>query len=152
MAEALESNMPRLIALMARETGKTLNDGIAEVREAVDFLRYYAMGAEKDFAAPVRLPGPTGETNHLSLHGRGVFCCISPWNFPLAIFTGQLAAALAAGNTVVAKPAEQSPLIAFEAVRLLEAPPAGLRLRLRLSSRLSDRLRLRLRLGSCLRL
>jgi RHH-type proline utilization regulon transcriptional repressor/proline dehydrogenase/delta 1-pyrroline-5-carboxylate dehydrogenase len=110
--------MPRLIALMARETGKTLNDGIAEVREAVDFLRYYAMGAEKDFAGPVRLPGPTGETNHLSLHGRGVFCCISPWNFPLAIFTGQLAAALAAGNTVVAKPAEQSPLIAFEAVKL----------------------------------
>jgi RHH-type proline utilization regulon transcriptional repressor/proline dehydrogenase/delta 1-pyrroline-5-carboxylate dehydrogenase len=118
MAEALEDNMPRLIALMARETGKTLNDGIAEVREAVDFLRYYAMGAEKDFAGPVRLPGPTGETNHLSLHGRGVFCCISPWNFPLAIFTGQLAAALAAGNTVVAKPAEQSPLIAFEAVKL----------------------------------
>jgi RHH-type proline utilization regulon transcriptional repressor/proline dehydrogenase/delta 1-pyrroline-5-carboxylate dehydrogenase len=72
MAEALEDNMPRLIALMARETGKTLNDGIAEVREAVDFLRYYAMGAEKDFAGPVRLPGPTGETNHLSLHGRGV--------------------------------------------------------------------------------
>jgi RHH-type proline utilization regulon transcriptional repressor/proline dehydrogenase/delta 1-pyrroline-5-carboxylate dehydrogenase len=118
MAESLEANMPRLIALMARETGKTLNDGIAEVREAVDFLRYYAMGAEKDFAAPVRLPGPTGETNHLSLHGRGVFCCISPWNFPLAIFTGQIAAALAAGNTVVAKPAEQSPLIAFEAVKI----------------------------------
>jgi RHH-type proline utilization regulon transcriptional repressor/proline dehydrogenase/delta 1-pyrroline-5-carboxylate dehydrogenase len=118
MADMLEENAPRLIALMAQETGKTLNDGIAEVREAVDFLRYYAMGAEKDFAAPVRLPGPTGETNHLSLHGRGVFCCISPWNFPLAIFTGQIAAALAAGNTVVAKPAEQSPLIAFEAVKL----------------------------------
>jgi RHH-type proline utilization regulon transcriptional repressor/proline dehydrogenase/delta 1-pyrroline-5-carboxylate dehydrogenase len=118
MADALEEGAPRLIALMAQETGKTLNDGVAEVREAVDFLRYYAMGAEKDFSAPIRLPGPTGETNNLSLHGRGVFCCISPWNFPLAIFTGQLAAALAAGNTVVAKPAEQSPLIAFEAVKL----------------------------------
>ncbi|MEZ5967684.1 MAG: bifunctional proline dehydrogenase/L-glutamate gamma-semialdehyde dehydrogenase PutA [Hyphomonas sp.] len=118
MADALEENSLRLIALMAQETGKTLEDGIAEVREAVDFLRYYAVGAEKDFAGPVRLPGPTGETNHLSLHGRGVFCCISPWNFPLAIFTGQIAAALAAGDTVVAKPAEQSPLIAFEAVKL----------------------------------
>ncbi|MEZ5955448.1 MAG: bifunctional proline dehydrogenase/L-glutamate gamma-semialdehyde dehydrogenase PutA [Hyphomonas sp.] len=118
MADALEANTRRLMALMAQETGKTLEDGIAEVREAVDFLRYYAAQAEKDFAGPVRLPGPTGETNHLSLHGRGVFCCISPWNFPLAIFTGQIAAALAAGNTVVAKPAEQSPLIAFEAVKL----------------------------------
>ena len=118
MGDVLEANAPRLIALMAQETGKTLEDGIAEVREAVDFCRYYAMGAEKDFAGPVRLPGPTGETNHLSLHGRGVFCCISPWNFPLAIFTGQITAALAAGNTVVAKPAEQSPLIAFEAVKL----------------------------------
>ena len=118
MADAMEANAARLIALMAQETGKTLKDGVAEVREAVDFCRYYAMQAEKDFAAPVRLTGPTGETNHLSLHGRGVFCCISPWNFPLAIFTGQIAAALAAGNTVVAKPAEQSPLIAFEAVKL----------------------------------
>ena len=118
MADVMEENAPRLIALMAQETGKTLKDGIDEVREAVDFCRYYACQAEKDFAGPVRLPGPTGETNHLSLHGRGVFCCISPWNFPLAIFTGQIAAALAAGNTVVAKPAEQSPLIAFEAVKL----------------------------------
>ncbi|MFN7057205.1 aldehyde dehydrogenase family protein, partial [Hyphomonas sp.] len=80
--------------------------------------------AEAEFSAPVRLPGPTGETNHISLHGRGVFACISPWNFPLAIFTGQIVAALAAGNTVVAKPAEQTPLIAFEAVRLFHA--AGL--------------------------
>jgi RHH-type proline utilization regulon transcriptional repressor/proline dehydrogenase/delta 1-pyrroline-5-carboxylate dehydrogenase len=118
MADAMEVEAPRLIALMAREAGKTLPDGIAEVREAVDFCRYYAHQAAEDFAAPVRLPGPTGETNHLSLHGRGVFCCISPWNFPLAIFTGQIAAALAAGNTVVAKAAEQTPLIAFEAVRL----------------------------------
>lgn len=118
MADAMEAAMPRLIALMAREAGKTLADGVAEVREAVDFCRYYALQAEQDFESPTRLPGPAGETNHLSLHGRGVFACISPWNFPLAIFTGQIAAALAAGNTVVAKPAEQTPLIAFEAVKL----------------------------------
>lgn len=118
MADGMEAAMPRLIALMAREAGKTLADGVAEVREAVDFCRYYALQAEQDFESPTRLPGPAGETNHLSLHGRGVFACISPWNFPLAIFTGQIAAALAAGNTVVAKPAEQTPLIAFEAVKL----------------------------------
>ncbi len=118
MADAMEAAMPRLIALMSLETGKTLADGVAEVREAVDFCRYYALQAEMLFEAAERLPGPSGETNHLSLHGRGVFACISPWNFPLAIFTGQVAAALAAGNTVVAKPAEQSPLTAFEAVRL----------------------------------
>jgi RHH-type transcriptional regulator, proline utilization regulon repressor / proline dehydrogenase / delta 1-pyrroline-5-carboxylate dehydrogenase len=118
MADAMEADAARLIALMSREAGKTLADGIAEVREAVDFCRYYAAEATAGFAAPTRLPGPTGETNHISLHGRGVFCCISPWNFPLAIFTGQIAAALAAGNTVVAKPAEQTPLMAFEAVRL----------------------------------
>ncbi len=118
MADALEDNSARLIALMAREAGKTLADGIAEVREAVDFWRYYAAQATREFSSPRRLPGPAGETNHLSLHGRGVFCCISPWNFPLAIFTGQIAAALAAGNTVVAKPAEQTVLTAFEAVKL----------------------------------
>ena len=118
MGDILEENMTRLIALMAREGGKTLGDGVAEVREAVDFCRYYAKQAEADFTGPTRLPGPTGETNQISLHGRGVFCCISPWNFPLAIFTGQIAAALASGNTVVAKPAEQTPLIAFEAVKL----------------------------------
>jgi len=120
MAHALEDNMERLIAIMAREGGKTLSDGIAEVREAVDFLRYYAHEAEAHFNEPRRMPGPTGETNHLSLHGRGVFVCISPWNFPLAIFTGQVAAALAAGNGVVAKPAEQTTLIAFEAVKLFQ--------------------------------
>ena len=118
MADALEENMERLIVLMTREAGKTLNDGIAEVREAVDFCRYYAAQAEREFDSDIRLPGPAGETNHLGLKGRGVFVCISPWNFPLAIFTGQVAAALAAGNAVIAKPAEQTPLIAFEAVRL----------------------------------
>lgn len=120
MGDVLEENAERLIALMAREAGKTLADGIAEVREAVDFCRYYAMQAEAEFTTAQKLPGPTGETNHISLHGRGVFCCISPWNFPLAIFTGQIAAALAAGNSVVAKPAEQTPLIAFEAVKLFQ--------------------------------
>jgi RHH-type proline utilization regulon transcriptional repressor/proline dehydrogenase/delta 1-pyrroline-5-carboxylate dehydrogenase len=120
MADGLEANTDRLLALMARETGKTLLDGVAEVREAVDFLRYYAVEAETKFASLVRLPGPAGETNHLELRGRGVFVCISPWNFPLAIFTGQLAAALAAGNTVLAKPAEQSPLIAAEAVKIYQ--------------------------------
>ena len=97
--------------------GKTRAAAIAEVREAADFCRYYAAQARARFAEPLALPGPTGESNTLSLHGRGVFACISPWNFPLAIFTGQIAAALAAGNAVVAKPAEQTPLIAAQAVR-----------------------------------
>ena len=118
MADALEADMDRLIALLAREAGKTLNDGVAEVREAADFCRYYAMLAERDFGGREELKGPVGEINQLVLHGRGIFACISPWNFPLAIFTGQIAAALAAGNAVLAKPAEQTPLIAAEAVRL----------------------------------
>ena len=124
MADALETDRDRLIAICAREAGKTLADGIAEVREAADFCRYYAMLAERQFAHPEILRGPVGETNQLSLHGRGVFACISPWNFPLAIFTGQIAAALAAGNAVLAKPAEQTPLVAAAAVRLFHA--AGL--------------------------
>ncbi|HEX3889198.1 MAG TPA: bifunctional proline dehydrogenase/L-glutamate gamma-semialdehyde dehydrogenase PutA [Phenylobacterium sp.] len=124
MADALEANRERLIAICAREAGKTLSDGVAEVREAADFCRYYASLAERQFGAPETLRGPVGETNQLSLHGRGVFACISPWNFPLAIFTSQIAAALAAGNAVLAKPAEQTPLIAAEAVRLYHA--AGL--------------------------
>ncbi|HEV2081442.1 MAG TPA: bifunctional proline dehydrogenase/L-glutamate gamma-semialdehyde dehydrogenase PutA [Brevundimonas sp.] len=118
MADALEADMDRLVALLSREAGKTLNDGVAEVREAADFCRYYAMLAERDFCGRQDLKGPVGEINQLVLHGRGVFACISPWNFPLAIFTGQIAAALAAGNGVLAKPAEQTPLIAAEAVRL----------------------------------
>jgi RHH-type proline utilization regulon transcriptional repressor/proline dehydrogenase/delta 1-pyrroline-5-carboxylate dehydrogenase len=118
MADALEADMDRLVALLSREAGKTLNDGVAEVREAADFCRYYAMLAEQQFGGRQDLKGPVGEINQLVLHGRGVFACISPWNFPLAIFTGQIAAALAAGNGVLAKPAEQTPLIAAEAVRL----------------------------------
>ena len=124
MGDALEREMDRLVALLAAESGKTLNDAVAEVREAADFCRYYAVLAEAQFGAPTVLAGPAGETNALELRGRGVFVCISPWNFPLAIFTGQIAAALAAGNAVLAKPAEQTPLIAAEAVRLFFA--AGL--------------------------
>ncbi|MEO8367150.1 MAG: bifunctional proline dehydrogenase/L-glutamate gamma-semialdehyde dehydrogenase PutA [Pseudoxanthomonas sp.] len=118
-AELLEARMPEFIALCVKEAGKTIPDGVAEVREAVDFLRYYAAQARAQFGAPERLPGPTGESNELQLHGRGVFVCISPWNFPLAIFLGQVAAALAAGNSVIAKPAEQTNLIGHAAVQLL---------------------------------
>jgi RHH-type proline utilization regulon transcriptional repressor/proline dehydrogenase/delta 1-pyrroline-5-carboxylate dehydrogenase len=118
MGDALEADTDALIALLSLEAGKTLNDGVAEVREAVDFCRYYADLAEKQFAGLSTLTGPVGETNQLELRGRGVFACISPWNFPLAIFTGQIVAALAAGNGVIAKPAEQTPLVAGAAVRL----------------------------------
>ncbi len=118
MANALEQDMPTLMAMAMREAGKTVADAVAEVREAVDFCRYYAAHCRTQFGAPLTMDGPTGEDNRLSLHGRGTFACISPWNFPLAIFTGQIAAALAAGNAVVAKPAEQTPLIAARAVRL----------------------------------
>ena len=118
-ADQLEQRMPELIALCVREAGKTLPASVAEVREAVDFARYYAAQGRKLFGAPTQLPGPTGESNELQLHGRGVFVCISPWNFPLAIFLGQVTAALAAGNAVIAKPAEQTTLIAHLAVRIL---------------------------------
>ena len=118
MADALESETDALVELLAREAGKTLNDGVAEVREAIDFCRYYAGLADTQFGAALTLPGPVGETNRLALKGRGVFAGISPWNFPLAIFTGQIAAALAAGNAVLAKPAEQTPFIAARAVAL----------------------------------
>lgn len=124
MGDALEGEMDRLMPLLALEAGKTFNDAVAEVREAVDFCRYYAVMAEDEFGPPRSLTGPVGETNQWQLFGRGVFACISPWNFPLAIFTGQIAAALAAGNAVVAKPAEQTPLIAAAAVRLFHG--AGL--------------------------
>ena len=117
-ADLFEADTSKLIALLVIEAGKSMESGFAEVREAVDFLRYYARQARLH-AMPLQLPGPTGESNELRLHGRGIFACISPWNFPLAIFTGQIAAALVCGNTVIAKPAEQTPLIALEAVRVL---------------------------------
>jgi len=118
-AALYEAHGPELMYLAIREAGKTAQDAVAELREAIDFLRYYAATARTVFAGPTALQGPTGERNELSLHGRGVFVCISPWNFPLAIFTGQIAAALVAGNAVLAKPAEQTPLISARAVALL---------------------------------
>ena len=131
-ADALEEAREEFFRVLATEAGKTVDDSVAEVREAVDFMRYYACQAERDFSAPSRLrDGPTGESNDLSLHGRGVFVCISPWNFPLAIFMGQVSAALLAGNAALAKPAEQTPRIAKMAVDLLHAcgvPPDALQL------------------------
>ncbi|MEI9888146.1 MAG: bifunctional proline dehydrogenase/L-glutamate gamma-semialdehyde dehydrogenase PutA [Rhizomicrobium sp.] len=118
-ADLFEANHPLLMALAVREAGKTLPNALGEVREAVDFLRYYASRAAQQFEDPIRLAGPTGESNEIVLRGRGVFAAISPWNFPLAIFTGQVAGALVAGNSVLAKPAEQTPLIAAAAIRLL---------------------------------
>lgn len=118
-ADLLEANLARFVTLLAKEAGKTLGDAVAEVREAADFCRYYGAECERLFGEGEMLPGPTGETNTLELHGRGVFACISPWNFPLAIFTGQIVAALAAGNAVVAKPAPQTPTIAAVAVELM---------------------------------
>jgi RHH-type proline utilization regulon transcriptional repressor/proline dehydrogenase/delta 1-pyrroline-5-carboxylate dehydrogenase len=116
--DLLQARRSWLIALLQREAGKTLDDALAELREAIDFCRYYAAEARRALA-PHPMPGPTGESNVLRYRGRGVFVCISPWNFPLSIFLGQVAAALVAGNSVVAKPAEQTPLIAAEAVRIL---------------------------------
>jgi len=119
-ADALQAQLPRFCALLVKEAFKTWGDAVSEVREAIDFLRYYADEAER-VCAPIALPGPTGERNTLYPRGRGVWVCISPWNFPLAIFMGQVAAALVTGNTVVAKPAEQTPVVGLEAIKLLHA-------------------------------
>jgi RHH-type transcriptional regulator, proline utilization regulon repressor / proline dehydrogenase / delta 1-pyrroline-5-carboxylate dehydrogenase len=118
-ADLMEKNVAELIALCVKEAGKTIPASVAEVREAIDFCRYYAVQAKKILSHAEKLLGPTGESNELQLRGRGVFVCISPWNFPLAIFVGQVAAALVAGNTVIAKPAEQTNLMAYLAVKLL---------------------------------
>ncbi|WP_027582644.1 bifunctional proline dehydrogenase/L-glutamate gamma-semialdehyde dehydrogenase PutA [Bradyrhizobium sp. Ai1a-2] len=118
-AELLQQRAAHFIALLEREGGKTLDDALSEVREATDFCRYYAAQGRKLLGDGEAMPGPTGESNLLVLRGRGVFVAISPWNFPLAIFLGQVTAALMAGNSVVAKPAEQTPLIAAEAIALL---------------------------------
>ncbi|HEU4704808.1 MAG TPA: bifunctional proline dehydrogenase/L-glutamate gamma-semialdehyde dehydrogenase PutA, partial [Sphingomicrobium sp.] len=118
-ADLFEEQRELFFSLCIREGGKTLSDAVLEVREAVDFLRFYASEARSKFAHPLPLPGPTGEQNELRLHGRGVFACISPWNFPLAIFIGPVAAALAAGNAAIAKPAEQTPLIGAFAIELM---------------------------------
>jgi RHH-type proline utilization regulon transcriptional repressor/proline dehydrogenase/delta 1-pyrroline-5-carboxylate dehydrogenase len=119
-AAMLEDHRGELLALLQAEGGKTLDDALSEWREAIDYCRYYAAQARSALAAQA-LPGPTGESNVLRYRGRGVFVCISPWNFPLAIFLGQVAAALAAGNAAIAKPAEQTPLIAARAIALLHA-------------------------------
>ena len=116
-AELLEQRRAELMALCVREAGKTVLDSLNEVREAADFCRYYAASARRTLD-DIQLPGPTGEHNQLGMHGRGPFACISPWNFPLAIFTGQISAALVTGNPVIAKPAEQTPLIAARMVKL----------------------------------
>ncbi|RUR15450.1 bifunctional proline dehydrogenase/L-glutamate gamma-semialdehyde dehydrogenase PutA [Legionella sp. km535] len=118
-ADLLQANMMEFLSLACLEAGKTWNDGVAEVREAIDFCRYYAHMAQQLMASPTRLHGYTGELNELSLHPRGTILCISPWNFPLAIFTGQVVAGLVTGNCVIAKPAEQTPLIAAYAVKLM---------------------------------
>src|SRR5262249_40426897 len=115
IADLYEMNRDALIALLQTEGGKTIDDPLADGREAGDLCRYYAAQARQTLA-PEKMPGPTGETNTLHHRGRGVFVCISPWNFPLAIFSGQVVAALVAGNAVIAKPAEQTPLIAARAV------------------------------------
>ena len=130
-ADLIEAEEARFLALAIDEAGKTLADAVAEVREAVDFLRYYAREARQHFSKSVTLPGPTGERNELVLEGKGLFVCISPWNFPLAIFIGQVGAALVAGNAVLAKPAEQTPLIAAAAIEVLHragVPPEVLHL------------------------
>ncbi len=120
LADLLEDHKERLISLCVYEAGKTIPDALAEIREAIDFCRYYAMRGITDFDEKrLNLPSPTGETNRLILEGRGVFVCVSPWNFPLAIFTGQVVAALMAGNAVIAKPAEQTPHIAMDTVALM---------------------------------
>ncbi|HEX6219129.1 MAG TPA: bifunctional proline dehydrogenase/L-glutamate gamma-semialdehyde dehydrogenase PutA, partial [Sphingomicrobium sp.] len=118
-ADLYEEHREQFFSLCMREAGKTLVDAVLEVREAVDFLRYYASEARRQFTRPLPLPGPTGEQNELRLHGRGVFASISPWNFPLAIFTGLMSAPLAAGNAVIAKPAGQTPLIGALAIDLM---------------------------------
>jgi RHH-type proline utilization regulon transcriptional repressor/proline dehydrogenase/delta 1-pyrroline-5-carboxylate dehydrogenase len=120
-ADLIEANRATLMSLCVMEGGRGIADSASEVREAVDFLRYYAHESERLFGTPMQLPGPTGERNRLRLGGRGVFLCVSPWNFPVAIFTGQIAAALAAGNTVLAKPSEQTCLVATHVVELLHA-------------------------------
>jgi RHH-type proline utilization regulon transcriptional repressor/proline dehydrogenase/delta 1-pyrroline-5-carboxylate dehydrogenase len=118
-ADLYEEHSEEFFSLCIREAGKTLVDSVLEVREAVDFLRFYASEARRQFTSPLPLPGPTGEQNELRLHGRGVIASISPWNFPLAIFTGLMSAPLAAGNSVIAKPAGQTPLIGALAVELM---------------------------------
>ncbi|RUR55920.1 bifunctional proline dehydrogenase/L-glutamate gamma-semialdehyde dehydrogenase PutA [Vreelandella populi] len=119
LADLMEDNMPELMTLCSREGGKLLTDGVDEIKEAVDFCRYYAMRAEESFGEPIDLPGPTGESNRMIMGGKGVFAAISPWNFPVAIFCGQIVAVAVSGNTVLAKPAEQTSIVAHRVIELL---------------------------------
>ncbi|GAB2796938.1 bifunctional proline dehydrogenase/L-glutamate gamma-semialdehyde dehydrogenase PutA [Halomonas shantousis] len=119
LGDLMESHMAELMTLCSREGGKLLTDGVDEIREAVDFCRYYAARARELLGEATPLPGPTGESNELVLSGKGVFAAISPWNFPVAIFCGQIVATAVAGNTVLAKPAEQTSLVAHRVIELL---------------------------------
>ncbi|MBS38443.1 MAG: trifunctional transcriptional regulator/proline dehydrogenase/L-glutamate gamma-semialdehyde dehydrogenase [Thiotrichales bacterium] len=119
LGDLMENHQARLMAMAIDEAGKTVNDALAEIREAVDFCRYYALQAETVCERPERLRAPREQGASVALRGGTVFCCISPWNFPLAIFCGQIVAALAAGNAVLAKPAEQTSIIATAAVQLM---------------------------------
>ena len=112
VGSSIETDHDEILALIVRENGRTIMDAHAEVREAIDFLRYSASECRRLFRSEIELSGPAGENNRLSLGGRGVVVAISPWNFPASIFVGQIAATLAARNTIIAKPAEQSSLVA----------------------------------------
>ena len=116
VADRLEDEQAKFVYLLMHEAGKTLEDALDEIREAVDFLRYYSLQATN--LQPVSQRGPTGEDNILEYGPKGTVLCISPWNFPLAITIGQIAAALAGGNTVISKPSEHTPIIAFEVINL----------------------------------
>ncbi|MDB1135776.1 aldehyde dehydrogenase family protein, partial [Candidatus Anaplasma sp. TIGMIC] len=118
-ADLIEKERGKFFTLLIRECGKVISDAVAEVKKTTSLLRYYAALARKELIEPIKLPGPSGEENYMYFESRGVFVCISPWNFPLAIFLGPVAAALVTGNAVVAKPAEQTSIVAYEAVKLL---------------------------------
>jgi len=152
-ADTLEENYYELMALAIREAGKTVNNAMSEVREAVDFCRYYAEQARKVISEPLILDGPVGEENYMLLEGRGCALCISPWNFPLAIFIGQISAALAAGNTVIAKPSTSTPIIALKAIELFHKagfPPKVLQILPASASLLESTLLVDCKLGAVL--
>ncbi len=130
-ADLIEKNTQEFLRLLSSEGGRCIKDAASEIREAVDFCRYYAVLAKQQLSEPHTMPGPAGETNQLFNVARGVYYCISPWNFPLAIFTGQIAAALVCGNSVIAKPAHQTSAIAYHTIKLFHKagiPSANLQL------------------------
>ncbi len=119
IGDLMQENQDMLMYLLRHEAGKSLTDSISEIKEAIDFCRYYAAQAINKMNEPIKMPGPTGESNYLQLQGKGVFVCISPWNFPLAIYAGQIVAALVTGNTVIAKAAEQTSIIGYYVATLM---------------------------------